>query len=312
MGPSVILTVTLNAALDVTYRIDGRLTAHDTHRVRSVASAPGGKGLNVARVLHALGTPVLACGLLGGRTGAEIAERMPAGLRHSFTTVAEESRRALVIHDADDATGLWEPGPDVAAAEWHAFYRRYTGLLQVATVAVLAGSLPRGLPDDAYAKLVAAAREAGVSVIVDCDGPALHAALTARPDVVKPNLAELAAAVPDADVTTTAGVQKAASQLRTAGAGAVVASRGPLGLLAVDAHGACRAVLPETLSGNPTGAGDACVAGLARGLYYRFPRATSLAEAAAAGAAAVKQPVAGEIGVDDFLRYRRITDVEEL
>ncbi|MGH8794202.1 MAG: 1-phosphofructokinase family hexose kinase, partial [Stackebrandtia sp.] len=214
----MILAVALNAALDVTYRVDGKVRPHSAHRVRAVEAAAGGKALNVARVLHTLGTPVLSTGLLGGRTGVEIAERIPAGLRHSFAAVAGESRRAVVVADDADATGFWEPGPQVTAEEWESFWRRYVALLRVSTVAVLSGSLPCGLPDDTYARMTAEARRAGVAVIVDCDGPALRAALSARPDVVKPNAAELAAAVPDVDVSTDAGATAAARRLREAGA----------------------------------------------------------------------------------------------
>ncbi|MGA8118127.1 MAG: PfkB family carbohydrate kinase, partial [Actinocatenispora sp.] len=162
----MILTVTLNAALDVTYRVD-ELHPHRTHRVREVSARPGGKGINVASVLAQLREPVVATGLLGGPTGERIraglaAARIPDG----FVPVAGESRRTLVIADDIDATGFWEPGPEITAAEWSAFVSRYQGLLRVARAVALSGSLPPGVPEDAYAQLVTAARQASVPCVL--------------------------------------------------------------------------------------------------------------------------------------------------
>ncbi|ADD45830.1 1-phosphofructokinase [Stackebrandtia nassauensis DSM 44728] len=312
MDTPVILTVALNAALDVTYSIDAELRPHATYRVGTVAEMPGGKALNTARILHTLRDPVLATGLLGGHTGERIAERIPAGLRHRFVRVDGESRRALVVADPADATGFWEPGPEITSEEWQRFRDRFDGLLRVARVVVLSGSLPQGLPVDAYAQLVAAARDRGVTTILDCDGEALRAALPQRPDVIKPNAHELAAAVPDADLSTVDGIRKAAETLRAAGARAVIASLGPDGLLAVLPDAAFTAAPPETVSGNPTGAGDACVAGLARGVLYDTGWPTRLTDAVALSAAAVRSPVAGRVDVTDYLTLRHHIHLKEL
>ena len=105
----MILTVTLNPAWDVTYRVP-RLTRHTSHRVGSVLQRPGGKGLNVARVLHVLGEPALATGLAGGATGALL--RAALEIPHDFAEIAGETRRTVTVVDGD-ATVFNEPGPDV-------------------------------------------------------------------------------------------------------------------------------------------------------------------------------------------------------
>lgn len=311
MGSAVILTVTLNAALDVTYGVDGQLRPHATHRVATVELRAGGKGLNTARVLHTLGEPVVATGLLGGATGDEIAARIPAGLPHVFTRIAGESRRAVVVADPGGATGLWEPGPQVRVHEWHAFLDRYAALLRVAEVVVLSGSIPGVLPG-AYSGLVEAARAAGVDSILDCDGPPLVHAAKNRPTVVKPNAEELAAAFDDVDTSTAAGVVAAAERLREAGAESVVASRGAEGLIAVTPQGRFVATPPEVVRGNPTGAGDACNAALARGLRHGLSWPRLLTDAVAVSAAAVRSPVAGQVDPRDFLNFRHHVDVKEL
>lgn len=311
MDSPVILTVALNAALDVTYTVDGELRPHRAQRVATVELRAGGKGLNTARVLHTLGERVLATGLLGGVTGDEIAQRIPSGLTHSFTRIAAESRRAVVVTDAVGATGLWEPGPQAKVAEWHAFLDHYTALLKVTGVVVLSGSVPGVLPG-AYRGLVEVARKAGVSSILDADGPMLLHAADSRPDIVKPNADELADACPDLDTGTVDGVIKAANRLRAKGAAAVVASRGPQGLIAVTGDGVFTATPPETVTGNPTGAGDACNAALARGLRHGRSWPELLRDAVALSAAAVKAPVAGQVEPRDYLSLRHHVDVKEL
>lgn len=304
----MILTVTLNAALDVTYLVDS-LVPRTSHRVDAVHERAGGKGVNVARVLSALGWPTVVTGLCGGDTGARLrAELRTAGPRDELVPVAGESRRTLtVVSRADgDATVFNQSGPLVTAGEWQAFTARYARLVRDADVAVLSGSLPPGVPDDAYARLVTVAREAGVATILDTSGPALRAALPAGPDLVKPNADELAA------VTGLRDRAAAAAGLRAMGARGVVASCGPDGLYAITSQGVWRATPPERLTGNPTGAGDACVAALAAGLATGAPWPSVLCEAVALSAAAVLRPTAGDFDADAYRRFRTLVSVEEV
>ncbi len=308
----MILTVTLNPALDVTYTVDAPVVAGTTHRVRDVAVRAGGKGLNVARVLSTLDAPVLATGLLGGGTGGQIAALLAAGgVATSFVPIAAESRRTVAVTDGAGATGFWEPGPDVSAAEWESFLAHYRESLTGAATVVLCGSLPRGLADDAYAVLISIAQESGVDTVLDTDGPALRAGLLADPSVVKPNAAELAAAT-GLPVAGVADARAAARALRAGGPTAVVASLGSAGLIASTVDGEWWASLSAPLAGNPTGAGDACVAVLATGRLMSLPWPELLAEAVACSAAAVASPVAGAVDPDHVRRLRPDVVVEEI
>jgi len=153
-----------------------------------------------------------------------------------------------------------EPGPAVTQAEWSTLVDGIPELLTTsgATVLVLSGSLPRGVPDDAHAELVVLARDHGALTIVDAEGTSLWQAVAAHPDVVKPNLTELAAATGEYDPA--AGVEV----LRRHGALDVVVSAGPDGVVVLPRDGGqLTARLRTPLSGNPTGAGDAMVAALA-------------------------------------------------
>jgi tagatose 6-phosphate kinase len=297
----VILTVTLNAALDVTYGMSGDLIRHRTHRVRTIATHAGGKGVNVARVLHSLGDDVMATGLLGGRTGAQVQARLDSeGVPNAFVAIDSETRRTMVIADAAGATGLWEHGPTVTAAEWAEFGRKFRELLQSAEVVVLSGSLPPGVPGAAYADLLGLARAAGIPAVLDADGDALRFGIAARPDLVKPNAAELARLV-GATVDSVADSVHAGRIALALGADAIVVSLGVAGVVLVTAAGSLHASLHRQLAGNPTGAGDACTAALARTVGQPWP--DRLIDAVALSAASVPTPAAGMV---DLATYRDI------
>ncbi|WP_406105736.1 1-phosphofructokinase family hexose kinase [Streptomyces sp. NBC_01003] len=287
----MILTVTLNAALDITYDVPA-LRPHASHRVTKVTERPGGKGLNVARVLAALGHDVTVTGFAGGGTGRALRDQLlgSPGIRDALVPVAGATRRTIAVVDgaSGDTTQLNEPGPLVAPAEWSAFTEAYEELLTSASAVALCGSLPPGVPVGAYAQLVRAARAASVPVLLDSSGEPLRRGLAARPDVIKPNSDELA------ELTGSHEPLRATRDARRRGAHSVVASLGPEGLLAVTPDGSWRAPAPDRVKGNPTGAGDSAVAGLLSGYVEDLPWPDRLARAVALSAATVLAPVAGE------------------
>ncbi|KOG33964.1 1-phosphofructokinase family hexose kinase [Streptomyces resistomycificus] len=287
----MILTVTLNTALDITYRVRS-LRPHASHRVTDVTERPGGKGVNVARVLAALGHEVTVTGFTGGATG-QVVQRQLAGVRgvaDALVPVAGATRRTIAVMDelTGDTTQLNEPGPTVTPAEWAEFQETYEGLLASASAVALCGSLPPGVAVGAYGGLVRTARAAGVPVLLDTGGEPLRRGVAARPDLVKPNAEELA------ELTGSHDPVRATQDTRRRGARCVVASLGPDGLLAVTPEGRWRAAPPTRLRGNPTGAGDSAVAGLLSGLVEQLPWPDRLARAVALSAATVLAPVAGE------------------
>ncbi|MER6009883.1 1-phosphofructokinase [Streptomyces bluensis] len=286
----MILTVTLNTALDITYRVRS-LTPHASHRVTEVTERPGGKGLNVARVLAALGHEATVTGFAGGTTGRAIRERLAhtTGVIDALVPVEGTTRRTVAVVDATgDTTQLNEPGPAITPAEWSAFQEVYEDLLGSASAVALCGSLPQGVPVGAYAGLVRAARAAHVPVLLDTSGEPLRRGVAARPDLVKPNSEELA------ELTGSHEPSRATRDVRRRGARTVVASLGPEGLLAHTAEGRWRATPPRRVRGNPTGAGDSAVAGLLSGLVEHLPWPERLARAVALSTATVLAPVAGE------------------
>ncbi|MGH3492040.1 MAG: 1-phosphofructokinase family hexose kinase, partial [Sciscionella sp.] len=190
-----VLCVTLNAALDTTYEA-ATVVAGDVNRVTHTHTHAGGKGVNVARLLTAWGQPASVLGFAGGPVGDEIVASLREGnIAHHLVRCGGESRRTVTVVGPDSSTGLYESGPTISVAEWEALGAAYEALLPSAGLVVLAGSLPPGVPEDAYRELTAAARSRELPVVVDAYGKPLLHALDAGPSVVTPNENELAEAV---------------------------------------------------------------------------------------------------------------------
>jgi tagatose 6-phosphate kinase len=304
----VILVSCLNPALDITHEVPAVDWA-GVNRPSAVHARPGGKGLNVARTLHALGADVLVLGLAGGVTGAGVAAALAGlGVPAALTAISGETRRTFTVVDGrgGGAALFSEAGPAVGADEFGEFRVQYEKALAGSAAVVLSGSLPPGLPDGTYAALTELAAAAGVPAVLDAHGAALRLGAAAGPAIVKPNLAELEAlaghplsAAGRADDTAVAG---AAGALRAAGAQAVVASLGAQGLLAVTGEGSWTARPPAAVAGNATGAGDAVTAALAYGLVAGWPWEQRLRHAVALGTAAAAAPAAGEFSDADYAR----------
>jgi tagatose 6-phosphate kinase len=295
----VILVVTLNPALDITHEVAGADWA-GVNRPHAVYVRPGGKGVNVARTLAALGADVMLAGLIGGGVGRELVDRLAgSGIDIALTAVSGETRRTFTVVDSErgETAVFNEPGPTIGPDEYAEFFFRYKEAVADCSLVVLAGSLPRGVGDAAYADLIAAAGP--TPTVLDSSGAALALGAAAGPAVVKPNLAELAA-VTGCDTSGYCAIERAARQLSP---GAVVVSLGPDGLLAVDGDQAWLARPGEPVAGNPTGAGDAVVAALADALVRGLDWPGRLRRAVALGAATVAAPVAGEFDPATFATH---------
>ena len=293
----MILTITPNPALDLTWRVDA-LVPGATHRVPTGSSRAGGKGLNVARVLHNQGHDVLALATVGGPTGAEFeTDLTTSGIPHRVIPVSAPTRRTVAVVDDGrrETSILNEPGAKLGEAEVSAMLEEASRLGRSARAVTISGSLPPGFGDDHLERLVRELVTRGIPVVADTSGPALLAAARAGADALKPNREELESATGHADPLD------GANALLSLGARLVVVSLGAEGLVVVTRdRPPVRAQLPRTLHGNPTGAGDAAVAAIAVELAERGPAASEALEAlarraAAWSASAVLMPLAGDL-----------------
>ncbi|MFI9510759.1 hexose kinase [Nocardia sp. NPDC052566] len=302
----MILTVTMNPAYDMTYRVE-RFERGQAHRVRSVEQRIGGKGINVTRVLNQLGKYARATGFSDHAFAAAAELELPVDFVHALPWV----RRTVVISESEDgtATALWEPGARISnphAAEQLAV--RVAGLLPDINGLVVSGSLPGGVPASLPADIARTAIAAGVPTICDVDGEALRLAAQVPGIVLMPNSEELQR-LTGTVAKTADDIVACTRPLIDRGIRAVLATRGSEGMVAVTAHGAWSATLPEPLNGNPTGAGDSATAAVIAILSEEadpdWPAV--LTDAVATSAAAVVIPVAGEI--DRAIRTRLLPTV---
>jgi tagatose 6-phosphate kinase len=295
------LTITLNAAVDATYVLD-QFERGGTNRVRRLYRMPGGKGNNVARVLHGLGHDVTATGFLGGDTGAFIeAGLAQAGITPRFAWLeAGSSRTCHTVLDegSGEATEILEPGPEITTGDGERLLAHLGELLATADAIVISGSAPVGITPAFLERLAALVRKGTSRMIVDSSGQTLVALLSGRPDLIKPNEAEMEALMGRRPATLEDQIAFARDDLigqRMAPDARVLISRGQAGALLVSRAHAVHARPPEIRAVNTVGCGDALLAGYVDGWLSGLDPPASLRHAVACGAAAALQPVAGVI-----------------
>ncbi|EEH64468.1 hexose kinase, 1-phosphofructokinase family [Gleimia coleocanis DSM 15436] len=319
---SRIWTLTPNPALDTTYRIP-QLTIGIPHRINDVTVRPGGKGLNVSRVLGQLGVETHATGFVGGANGRRLLELLadlPVSdkVRACFIETSAQTRLSIAVVDGDsEATVLNEAGETPTDSEWEALLTFLGTSLQPGDLLASCGSFPGVSSPEWMTRLVETVHGVGARILVDASGAVLHAACAAGADFVKPNDLELQ------ETTGCDSVPEGAAQLLSAGVKAVITSEGAKGMSVHTRDGAFRAKPAQLVSGNPTGAGDASVAAWCHHLVGLFagkpaewmPSAQDLAEglplAVALSGAAVACPVAGEVNLDLFATMQPNVKVEE-
>ncbi|MFI2436267.1 1-phosphofructokinase family hexose kinase [Streptomyces sp. NPDC018693] len=296
----MIVTLTPNPSLDCTLEVPD-LRPGSVIRATGSRLDPGGKGVNVSRALAANGHRTVAVLPCGGSEGERLGELLASeGVEVVTVPIADRVRVNISVVEPDGTvTKLNAAGPQLSAAEIDALAAATRAAAQGVRWVALAGNLPPGAPVDLYAHLVSLLRRSGVSrIAVDSSGAAFTAALTAGPDLVKPNRGELAEAA-GIPVTTLGEALTAANVLRARGARTVLASLGPDGALLVDDSAVLHAEQRVAEPRSSVGAGDALLAG-----YLAAPAGgpAALAEALAWGAAAVSQPGSGMPGQWDLDR----------
>ncbi|MEU8516145.1 1-phosphofructokinase [Kitasatospora sp. NPDC048722] len=285
----MIVTITPNPSLDRTYEL-GTLTPGEVNRAAHDRLDPGGKGVNVSRALTAAGHRTTAVLPLGGLSGQLLADLLRSqGIDVAAVAISGDTRiNVSIAEDSGSLTKINAVGPELSAAESAALLAlvREDHLGHGVDWLACCGSLPRGLAPEWYAELVAQVHSGGARIALDTSGPALLAALSARPDVVKPNREELAEAV-GRPVATVGDAVDAAGELRKRGAQQVLASLGADGMLLIAEEGNWYGSAPVAAVRSDVGAGDASLAGFL-GAGGSGPEA--LAAALAHGAAAVQLP----------------------
>ena len=295
----MILCVAGNPSIDRLFEVE-RIAHGDTHRPLDFVRVPGGKGLNVARAAAVLGEPVMVTGLLGGHAGRWLDEALGAeGVRRRFVWGSWESRSSLSV--SERATGMltefYEAGASVTAEEWAGVEALAVELLPGATWIALTGSIPPGAPEDGYARLIVAAREAGVPSAIDTRGAALARGLEAGPDLVKINAHE-AEELLGKGVEGVEGAHRAALEIRERAGGeghAAVVTIGADGAVLVEPDGTAIHGRLYVKGRYPVGSGDSFLAGLLSSLHRGEEWQQAMGLALGAAAANAEIPGAGRL-----------------
>jgi 1-phosphofructokinase len=293
----MIVTVTLNPSLDRTIEVP-RLDRGQVLRAGAARMDPGGKGVNVSRALLANGFASQAVVPCGGDEGLQLVRLLEAeGVPLRVVPIAGHTRSNVTLVEPDGTvTKINEPGPLLSPNEFDTVIVCLLAAAESAQWVVACGSLPPGLPEQAFADLCKRLVAAGVRVAVDTSGEGLREAAQAGVALVKPNREELAEVVGSA-LPTMGDVVEAAQLLRAWGAGAVLASLGAEGAVLVDENGVLSGESPVTKPRSSVGAGDALLAGF---LAAGARGADALATALTWGAAAVSLPGSRMPGPDDL------------
>jgi 1-phosphofructokinase family hexose kinase len=308
----VLATITLNPALDLFLSV-GRLIPGGTNRVTGERCLPGGKGINVAKILRELGEPVRAGGFLGGPAAPEFrAFLAKRGIADGFSGCAGAVRTNFQVCDASGGrTELLESGPEISPREWAGFLQQVPVLLRGCPLCAVCGSAPPGITVEMYRALLQCIRRTGTMLLVDASGELLRAAVEESPHLVKPNREELIALL-GRDVASEEELFAAAQELVRKGVENVALSLGGEGAALIRADGIWRVRVPEIPVKNTLGCGDTMVAALMLALKDDLPPKEMLRHAAALSAANAETEETAHIEPEEYRRLLPLCRVEQV
>ncbi|MBI4772824.1 MAG: 1-phosphofructokinase [Deltaproteobacteria bacterium] len=255
----MIYTLTLNPALDWTIVLD-HLEADDTLRPIAEERYAAGKGINVSRVIRALGGNSVATGFAGGYEGLELEGRLVnEGVLTNFTRIGGSTRVNLIIKEKDTGRqfSIGSPGPEIRMLELGQLYEELKNVPDP-TYVVISGSVPKGIDPGIYSQFIVTFRKRGAKIALDADGKALRRGIEMKPDFIKPNLHELKR-LSNKELKSTEEVVIEARRLVDSGISHVIVSMGPKGLIVVTAETAIEAIPPVVQVDSTVGAGDSAL-----------------------------------------------------
>jgi 6-phosphofructokinase 2 len=287
----MIATVTLNPSLDKTVTVE-ELVVDEANRWTSLRRDPGGKGINVSRVIHELGGETIAYGFIGGFDGEALKHLLrQQGVPFDFTPIKGEIRSNFIITDLKTRrqTRIDAPGPNISTDELRKFTDKITRTKTKPDFLVLAGSVPPGIPADIYRQLIEKAKENGIKTVLDSDNKWLKEGIKAKPNLIKPNVHE-AEELLETQLSDESAIIKAVKVLVSKGIEVATISRGKDGFIIATKEKVLKVTSPQVEIRSTVGAGDSAVAGLVLKLSQGYGIEEASQWAASAGTAATLTP----------------------
>ena len=309
----MILTVTLNPSIDISYPLE-ELKLDTVNRVSEVSKTAGGKGLNVTRVLAESGETVGATGFVGGTNGQFIKTHLPRDVQSFFYDILGDTRNCIAILHEGNQTEILEAGPEIIRTEALGFLHHFKLLMPTADVVAISGSLPTGLPVDYYASLIEIAGEAGSKVVLDSSGKSLEAVLHSpfKPTVIKPNREELSQLLGRDVSADFEDLKEVLKDPLFEGIEWIIVSLGGDGAFAKHEDVFYKVDIPKIEVVNPVGSGDSTVAGISAGLSSGKDDAALLTHAMVLGMLNAQEKMTGHVNMahyDDLYQQINVKEV---
>lgn len=306
----MITTVTLNPAIDTRYFIEdfkeGRL-----FRAEKTIKSPGGKGLNVTKVLNQLGNDVTATGILGGKNGEWIQERLKElNIKEKFALSSSETRVCIAVLAKNSETEILESGEELNSDDLKKFEDKFLELIEKSNVITMSGSLSKGIPTDYYRRIIEMANEKGKKVILDTSGKALLEGVRGKPFLIKPNFDELEFVLGE-PIDGREKINKAVTKLRELGAQNILVSLGGEGAVYFGEEN-LKIVIPRIKINNTVGSGDSSVAGFAKGLDEGLELREILKLSMACGMSNAQSMETGKVILEDVQKFMEEITIEDL
>ncbi|MBC8274512.1 MAG: 1-phosphofructokinase [Chloroflexi bacterium] len=287
----MIATVTLNPSLDKIATVE-ELVVDEANRWTSLRRDPGGKGINVSRVVHELGGETIAYGFIGGIDGETLKHLLQQqGVPFDFTPIQGEIRSNFIITDLKTRrqTRIDAPGPRISRDELRKLIDKITRIKPKPDFMVFAGSVPPGVPTDIYRQLIEKAKKSGIKTVLDSDNKWLKEGINAKPNVIKPNVHE-AEELLETHLRDQAAIVEAVKTLVNRSIDVAAISRGKDGLIVANGEKILKITPPQAEVRSTIGAGDSTIAGLVLKLSQGHGIEEASRWAVASGTAAVLTP----------------------
>ena len=306
----MITTVTLNPAIDTRYFIEdfkeGRL-----FRAEKTIKSPGGKGLNVTKVLRQMGADVVATGIIGGKNGEWIQENLKKmDIKEEFYVSSAETRVCIAVLAKHSETEILESGEELTDSDLRAFEKKLMELVEKSDVITMSGSLPKGMDAGYYQKLVELVNRKGKKVILDTSGKSLLEGVKGKPYLIKPNFDELEYVLGES-IDGRDKIKKAVEKLKNLGAQNVLVSLGGEGAIYFGEE-ILKITIPKIKIHNTVGSGDSSVAGFAKGLDDGLELDEILKLSMACGMSNAQSMETGRVIPEDVAEFMKEITIEEM
>ena len=312
----MILTVTMNPSVDISYPLE-KFNLDTVNRVVKVSKTPGGKGLNVTRVLKQLNDEVVATGLIGGALGTDIQKKLlEKGIKNNFFEISGETRNCIAILHEGNQTEILEKGPTITKSESDNFLEHFEKLVKSKEIKIIAisGSLPDGLEINYYSKMIGICEKYKKSVVLDCSGKALLEVLKNeyKPKVIKPNTEELSQLIGKDVSKNPDELKKVLKDKLFEKIEWIIVSLGADGAFAKHNDKFYKVNVPNIKVVNPVGSGDSTVAGITSAIHENASDQDLLRKANVLGMLNAMEKLTGFVNLENYDKLFNEVEILEI